>query len=280
MKTFLCKAHFHRKEHSLRDVVKAEVSSWQADKFALNLSAELGFTGIIDHRIQSGTVADKGDIFDYVDQGGQDVLFPFSRFQADLVLFSRHHVVLLYQPLTLETVVPIQSRFHVTTRRTFLTTDGTLELKYGFDFWRLSYLFDIIEAPEFYFGAGLSLQIRNASIVFRTSDGSKSTIQNNIGPVPIIKLKLGYLWPNSLFVEFEGDGFYASDRFFNGANYSFVGYIYDLSIRSGYSFSPMSTFYFNVRFLGGGAEGEDDDGEFTFNDLHTIGTTIGVMLHL
>ncbi len=221
---------------------------------ALNLSAELGFTGIIDHRIQSGTVADKGDIFDYVDRGGQDVLFPFSRLQADLVLFSRHHVMLLYQPLTLETVVPIQSNFRYD-QQDFTTGDGTLELKYGFDFWRISYLFDIIEPPEFYFGAGLSLQIRNASIIFRTSDGGKSTIQNNIGPVPILKLKLGYSWSNSLFVEFEGDGFYASDRFFNGANYSFVGYIYDLSIRTGYSFSSMSTFFFNVRFLGGGAEG-------------------------
>ena len=98
---------------------------------ALNLSAELGFTGIIDHRIQSGTVADKGDIFDYVDRGGQDVLFPFSRLQADLVLFSRHHVMLLYQPLTLETVVPIQSNFRYD-QQDFTTGDGTLALKYGF----------------------------------------------------------------------------------------------------------------------------------------------------
>lgn len=92
---------------------------------ALKLSAELGFTGIIDHRIQSGTVADKGDIFDYVNQGGQDVLFPFSRLQADLVLFSRHHVILLYQPLTLETVVPIQSNFSYD-QLDFITGDGTL----------------------------------------------------------------------------------------------------------------------------------------------------------
>lgn len=250
----------------------------QAD-ISADITAEFGFTGIIKHVIQSGTTADKGDIFNYKTQGNQDTLFPFSRFQADLSLFNRHHIIFLYQPLTLETQAPIDSSFTYNDED-YTSADGFLDLTYAFDFWRFSYLYDFIEPGGFFLSGGISFQIRNASIVFRASESDKGTVTDNIGPVPIVKLRLGYEWTNGVYLMFDGDGFYASSKFFNGAEYPFTGYIYDLSLRGGYHFSKLTTAYLNVRFLGGGAEGTNDKEEYTFNDLHTFSLTLGLTIHL
>ncbi|MDA3851876.1 MAG: hypothetical protein PF447_11465 [Spirochaetaceae bacterium] len=250
----------------------------QAD-LSLDFSAEFGFTSINRHVIQSGTTSDKGDVFNYVTQGNQDVLFPFSRYQVDLSLYQRHHVIFLYQPLTLVTQSPIKDDFRYDSVD-YTTTDGFLDLTYAFDFWRFSYLYDLIEPDGFFLSTGLSLQIRNASIVFRASQSPDGSVTDNIGPVPIIKTRLGYRWTNGLFIMFDGDGFYASNRFFNGADYPFTGYIYDLSLRGGYSFNDKSTAYLNARFLGGGAEGTNDIEEYTYNDLHTFTLCIGILMHL
>jgi len=250
----------------------------QAD-ISLNISTELGFTGVIKHVIQSGTSTVKGDIFNYKTQGNQDTLFPYNRFQADLSIAHKHHVIFLYQPLTLITQAPITESFTYN-GETYDTTDGFLDLTYAFDFWRLSYLYDFIEAPGFFLSSGISLQIRNASIVFKASDSDKGTVTDNIGPVPILKVRLGYEWENGIYTMFDGDGFYASNKFFNGAGYPFTGYIYDLSLREGYHFNKMTTAYLNVRFLGGGAEGTNDEDEYTYNDLHTFSLTLGLSVNL
>ncbi len=245
----------------------------------LDLSAEFGFTGIIKHVIQSGTTSDKGDVFDYVSQGNQDTLIPFSRFEADLSLNQRHHVILLYQPLTIKTQAPIGGNFTFD-GVDYTPADGFLDLTYAFDFWRFSYLFDIIQPDGFFLSTGLSLQIRNASIVFRAGENGLGSVTDNIGPVPILKMRVGYEWGNGIFLMFDGDGFYASNKFFNGAEYPFTGYIYDLSFRGGYRFDDRLTSFINARFLGGGAEGTNDVGEYTFNDLHTFGLSLGLTYHL
>lgn len=198
----------------------------------LDISAEAGFTGILKHEIQSGTSSDKGDVFDYVSQGNQDTLVTFSRFEGDLSFFDRHHVIFLYQPLTLETQADITGSFTYD-GEDYVSSDGFLDLTYAFNFWRFSYLYDIVEPDGFFISAGISLQIRNASIVFKASESDKGSVSDNIGPVPIIKLKTGYEWANGVFVMFDGDGFYATNKFFNGADYPFTGYIYDLSLRGG-----------------------------------------------
>lgn len=254
-------------------------AAYSQSDFNLDLSFEAGFVNIYRHVIQAGTTSDKGDVFNYLTQGNQDTLFPFYRYQAELSLFKKHHLVFLYQPLTVRTQAPITGNFRYD-QVDYAPADGFLDLKYGFDFWRFSYLYDIIEPDGFFLSTGLSFQIRNASIVFKATDSQNGTVTDNIGPVPILKLRLGYQWDNSLFILFDGDGFYASNKFFNGAEYPFTGYIYDLSIRGGYKFNPKSTSYVNLRFLGGGAEGTNDVGEYTYNDLHTLGITLGLVLQL
>ena len=245
---------------------------------SLDLSFESGFLGVITHKIQTGTDSDRGDVFDYKTQGNQDILFPYYRMQAALSL-KEHEFILLYQPLTLETRAPIESSFRYD-QVNYTTADGFLNLVYSFDFWRFSYLYHLIEPPRYYLGLGASLQIRNASILFESTQNGKGTVTDNIGPVPIIKVKTGYEWLNGFYAEFEGDGFYATNRFLNGASYPFTGYIYDLSVRGGYRFREDMRAYLNLRFLGGGAEGTNGEGQYTYNDLHTFAATIGAVLTL
>ncbi|MDC7219414.1 MAG: hypothetical protein PQJ59_05700 [Spirochaetales bacterium] len=245
------------------------------ETFSLELDVEYGFSSILSHEIQSGTDDDKGDVFDYLSSGNQDKLFPFARYQIDVEVLDTHHIVFLYQPLLLETEALIEEDFRYD-EVDFTTADGTVELIYSFDFWRFSYLYDLIEGPGFFLSPGVSLQIRNVSISFISTDGSKSSLSNGVGPVPVLKLRTGYEWEEGFFLLFDGDAFYASNKFINGAGYSFTGYIYDLAFKAGYEargdFSP----HVGVRFLGGGADGTTDEGEYTYNDLHTFSVTVGM----
>ena len=74
------------------------------------LGAELGFLAVVSHIVQLGN---DGTRFNYRDDGGQDVLFPFFRLSTDLKFKGRHAIVFLYQPLKLtgETVLSQDTTF-------------------------------------------------------------------------------------------------------------------------------------------------------------------------
>ena len=62
--------------------------------------AETGFIAVLAHKIQLGQ---GGSYFDYVNDGGQDVLFPSTRFSIELDHKEKNTFVFLYQPLRIET---------------------------------------------------------------------------------------------------------------------------------------------------------------------------------
>lgn len=254
--------------------------------------AEVGYLAVLKHLYQSGD--DAGSTrFDYVAQGGQDILFPFQRYAADVVLAGRHRVTLLYQPLTLDT-------------RTVADRNGTnggqpieideavfapgtvMDLRYGFDFWRASYLYDFAASPDTILGAGLSLQIRNASIVFSSADGLQRTVQQNIGPVPILKVRAAHQFSPAFGIDFEADGFYASSAFFNGAGRPFTGWVWDAALSASTTVAPGAKAFLVVRSIGGGAEGNNaydrttsttsTPGSYTYNELATLAVSLGFSL--
>jgi hypothetical protein len=63
---------------------------------------ETGFVKVLSHTFQSG---DTGTNFNFVTQGGQEILFPFQRVTLGANLGDRHLISALYQPLTIETEV-------------------------------------------------------------------------------------------------------------------------------------------------------------------------------
>jgi hypothetical protein len=250
--------------------------------YTLELTYETGAAKVLQNTLQVGENATN---FNFVTQGGEEILFPFQRFSGNLSLFERHNIVLLYQPLEITTNVSF--REDVTIDTVDYEAEEDMRLKYGFPFWRLSYLYDFIDNDNLELGAGVSLQLRNASIVFESlTDGELFTSQN-LGPVPIIKLRGTYRFDSGFFAGIEVDGFYATSAFFNGADFAFEGSILDASLRAGVELQDAVDAFLNLRYLGGHAEGvsqyedlywTESISDYTANYLSSLTLTLGLNL--
>jgi hypothetical protein len=219
---------------------------------------EQGFIDILSHNIQTGG---DGDNFNYVTQGGQDILFPFERINVGAVINDRHRISFLYQPLEINTVVPFQNSVTVDGKE----IDGVVELKYSFPFWRFTYSYDVLNRKDMTLGFGAALQIRNASIIFKEVDGtaddngdyvaSEASVSQNVGPVPA--LNIYYMWETPVGINISADitGLYASSAIINGASFDFEGSILDASIRTGYRLKHNMELFANLRFFGGTSKG-------------------------
>jgi hypothetical protein len=254
---------------------------------------EIGYVAVLKHLYQSGDVDPDSTRFNYLTQGGQDILFPYQRYAADIVLGGRHIVTLLYQPLTFNTQTVVDRNGSsggddIVIDGLHFTPGTELDLKYGFDFWRASYLYDFARSPDTILGAGLSLQIRNASIVFSSADGLQRTVQQNIGPVPILKFRAAHQFSPRFGLDFEADGFYASSAFFNGSSREFKGWVWDAALSATTTFVPGAKAFLVVRSIGGGAEGYNaydytssttsSPGSYTYNELATLALSLGFSL--
>jgi len=245
-------------------------------KVSFSSSLELGFFGFFAHNIQFDR---DGTYFDYVADGGQDVLFPFQRISADITFNNRHTVTFLVQPIDVRTSILLGEDL-VVDDETF-SAGTAMNLRYGFDYYRLSYLYDFFEDPARELGIGLSMQFRDAVIDFASADGIQFIGNRNVGPVPILKFRfrtpLGeYFWIGS-----EIDGFYAAITVLNGSLESQVtGIILDASLRAGIAPSDFFEAFLNLRYLGGGAEGDAADSTppgdgYSKNYLHAFSVSLG-----
>ena len=254
----------------------------------LELVGETGFVAVLAHTIQVG---EAGSLFNFRTEGGQEILFPVSRLTAEVTAAERHTVILLYQPLEIATQVRFDAARTID-ETTFAANEG-VNVTYSFPFYRVSYLYDFAAAENLELAAGLSLQLRNASVRFVAIDpdenGEDIAVSQDLGPVPIVKVRGEYRFDDAAipgaFLGLEADGFYASSAFINGASYDFSGSIYDVSLRAGFMPRPGVDVFANVRALGGGATGTRPDdvrdfwsqskSGFTDNFLSTLSLTLG-----
>ena len=247
--------------------------------FELFAVAEMGFVGVLDHKIQFDRA---GTYIDYLKDGGQDNLFFNARFSLEAELGQRHRVILLYQPLDLVTR-NVPTRDLVVDGATFKA--GTpMEFRYGFPFYRLSYLYDFIDGDRHEVALGGSMQIRNATIDFRSLDGTLARTNRNIGPVPLLKFRARYGFESGFWLGTEIDGMYAPISVLNGSRTDTVGAIVDASVRAGYQISKRFDAFLNYRYIGGGATGDSDDSAYgdgyTKNWIHLNALTLGVIVKL
>lgn len=248
--------------------------------FAFRLHAELGFLAPLDHRYQVGG---DGTYVDLVRDAGQDNLFPFARLQLDLDVGKRrlHTLALLYQPLDLVSR-PILDRDIVVGDVTFAS--GTpLRFRYGFGFWRLTWMMDALPDPSKELALGLGLQIRNATLEWEALDGSALISTRDIGPVPLLALRGRGTLKGSLWMGGEIQGFYAPIRVLNGGDADVVGAIADASLKLGLSMRGGVDPFLALRYIGGGAVGTASDPEpftdgFTRNWLHFLTVSVGATL--
>ena len=217
--------------------------------------AELGYLAVLDHKVQ---FSNAGTYINYVEEGGQDVLFPVSRLSLELEFNQKHIITLLYQPLRLESTALLKRDLLIDE---LLFPAGTsVDFLYNFPFYRLSYMKELLPNNErFNFAWGASLQIRNATISFESTDGSLFRSNRDIGPVPLLKFRTRYNVNDRTYTEVEADGFYAPISYLNGSDNEVVGAILDLSLRQGLHITENVGAYLNLRYIGGGAVGSSDD---------------------
>jgi len=258
--------------------VRAELLNNPANYVQFQPGVEIGLLGVLSHTIQ---LSKTGTMFDYVKEGNQNLLFPYRRLTADLSLGRRHNITFLYQPLDVRTEVLLER--DVTVDSLTFPARTALDLRYGFDFYRVSYCFDLLPDPEKELALGLSLQMRDATISFAAKDGTMFRVTQNVGPVPILKARVRWPLGGQSWLGAEIDGFYASDQFLNGANFKFEGSILDASVRYGLRFSDNLTGFINWRYLGGSAKGQGYDTTgpsdgYTDNRLGTYSLSLGFYL--
>lgn len=242
------------------------------------LHAEVGFLAPLSHTIQFDT---DGTTFDYVKEGGQNNLFPVFRFSTDFDIGQRNTLVVLYQPLDLRTEVVIDR--DITEAGVTFPSGTPMELRYGFSFWRGSWMYDLARGEKTEAAIGGSLQIRNATIDFASQDGTLFTSERDIGPVPLLKFRGRWTVADHMWVGTEIDGAYAPIKYINGSDTDVVGALLDASVRYGFNLANGADVALNVRYLAGGAEGTSQrpdglgDG-YTANWLHfaTVGMVVGL----
>ncbi|MDQ3002030.1 MAG: hypothetical protein M3Y08_12325 [Fibrobacterota bacterium] len=240
--------------------------------------AEFGFLGVLSHQVQFGK---DGTDFDYVEDGGQDLLFPVSRYSLEIEAGRRNTFILLYQPLAIETEVFLREAA-VFDGETFPDSTG-LKSVYGFPFYRASYLYQLFpDSKGGDLALGLSLQIRNANIKFESTDGTRLRRNGGLGLVPALKLRARTRFQERFFAELEADGIYAPVSYLNGSDNEVTGAILDAAFRVGAEVSEPGALFLGARYLGGGATGTSTgdvwpgDG-YVKNWLHFVIVTAGIV---
>lgn len=243
--------------------------------------SEVGFISVIAHQIQLG---ENGTYFNYVKDGGQDVLFPSTRFSIELDFNTKNTFIILYQPLRIETQSLLRNDL-VANGITFPASTG-INCLYNFPFYRFSYLRELTKNKgNFNFAIGGSLQIRNATISFESTDGMLYTDNRGIGPVPALKIRSRLKLNKCFYTELEADGIYAPVSYLNGSDNEIVGAILDASLRFGAEVNVLTNMFLNIRYLGGGATGTDTgdvwpgDG-YVKNWLNFLNISAGFVLKL
>lgn len=223
--------------------------------YKLKMVAEIGFLGVLDHKVQFGN---NGTYFDYKKDGGQDVLFPFLRPSLELEVNNRNTFIFLIQPLRLESKVYLNKDLVVDDL--VYPAASSVKLLYNFPFYRFSYLRELMPKNERWsLGLGGTIQIRNATISFESTDGSRFRTNRDVGIVPALKIKSKYQINDQTYAELEADGIYAPVSYLNGSTTEIVGAILDASLRGGLEVTNELDGFLSLRYLGGGAVGTSKD---------------------
>lgn len=123
------------------------------------------------------------------------------RFDAEYTIKQRHHILLLYAPLTMKYKGTIDRQVIYTDR--VFEPNTPLRAEYKFNSYRLTYRYDIVHRPRLEFALGLSLKIRDAAISL--SSDEQYGRKKNLGIVPLINFNLWWHFYDDFGLLFQGD---------------------------------------------------------------------------
>ncbi len=158
---------------------------------------------------------------------------------------SRHTVIALWAPLDVTTRVTLPR--DITFQTTTFSQGSVVDHRYLFDGYRLSYLYGLVSVARFSLGVGASVQIRNASVEFKTVDVSPAVfnVERDIGVVGALKARMRYD-AGLLYAMADVD-------FFNTFGLGLAGGIHDLALTLGVPLIDGADFFLRLRLVGGGA---------------------------
>lgn len=192
-----------------------------------------------------GRYGANGSSYTAAEVGQQRNLAVALRLAIEARLARRHTVIATWAPLDLTT------RATLTRDLTFQTTTfadrSVVDHRYLFDGYRLSYLFGLVQGSRFTLGVGASLQVRNASVEFRTVDTAPAVfaVERDIGLVGALKVR----------ARFDAGVLYAQADvdFFNTFGLGLPAGIHDVALTLGIPVIPGFDFLLRLRLVGGGA---------------------------
>jgi hypothetical protein len=262
-----------------REVPEDSILNNRERSWTIEPTWEIGSLGVIQNFIQLGKT---GTEFDYVADGGEDNLFAYQRFEMNFRHKERHSFILIFQPLNLETTQ--EASTDLTFDLVTFPQGMPMEYRYGFDYTRATYLYDVTSSMDTEISFGVGLQVRNAILDFRSADGTLANSNRDIGPVPLLTSRGRFGIDAQRWWGYDLAGAYAPIKYLNGDVSDVVGALLDASVRGGFEFSKGTDVFLNLRYVGGGAEGTESepiDGKdgFVANWIQLVALSIGVALY-
>ncbi len=159
---------------------------------------------------------------------------------------GRHTVIALWAPLDLTTRATLAR--DLVFQSTTLREGAVFDHRYLFDGYRMSYLFGLVSTPRFSAAIGASIQVRNASVEFRSIDATPAVfkVERDIGLVGALKVRLRYD-AGLLYAMADVD-------FFNTFGLGLPAGIHDVALTLGVPITAGADFFLRLRLVGGGAE--------------------------
>lgn len=188
---------------------------------------------------------------------------PFVRLRFGYTIAKRHTIIGLVAPLTIRSFSDGYDQDLLYQNTTF-AAGQPLEVRYMFNSYRITYRFHIVEKEKITFAMGATAKLRQAEV--EVKNDLASSVNKNLGFVPIINFYLNWRMVDKVALIFEGDALVApngvgraEDVFLGGAYYVNE----NLAIKAGY------------RLLEGGSRNPEST-VFTFIHYASIGATWGM----
>ena len=246
------------------------------------INYESGFLGIQNHRIK---LSKNNTYFDYVDDGGQQNLYSYTRGTLDIGRQGEFLVRFVYQPIDLVTTSTLEKDISIDN---VIFEKGTaMEYRYSFPYYRATYFWSLIDTTNMSLYGGLGIQIRNATIEFASRNGSQQVVKRDVGPVPLFSLLLEYRFTDSTFLHYEAEGNYANTSYINGDDDSGVtGAIIDTAFKLHTKITDKIIGFSSFRYISGGARGTSKEIEnatsdgYASNWIDAMAFSLGLQLNL
>lgn len=218
----------------------------------MDFESGIVFTGYNDERIPG----DEGTLFSLkTDLKAKPNTFV--RIRAGYTIRRRHTISLLYAPLVVNSNG--SSKKEINFNGVTFPSNTSLDARYQFNSYRITYRYDFVKKPEFEFGLGFTAKIRDAEIELNGQGLTAS--KKNTGFVPIINFRLNWKTNDKFGILLEGDALAAPQ-----------GRAEDVLLAGIYNFSPQLLLHLGYRILEGGA---DNDAVYSFALFHyaSLGVT-------